>query len=63
MKYEYKVSSVEINNAPKSMADHERFLNKLGQVNWELISIVPVGTGTKGRSIAYFKRPEKGTFV
>ncbi len=31
MKFEYKVSSVEISDAPKSMADQEHFLNKLGE--------------------------------
>ena len=62
MKYEYKVSSVEINDAPKSMGDQERFLNKLGESDWELISIFSTGT-KKNRGVAYFKRPEKKNLI
>ena len=62
MKYEYKVSSVEIGDAPRSMADQERFLNKLGEAGWELVSIFSMG-GKRNRGVAYFRRPVKRTFI
>jgi len=62
MKWEYKVASVEISDAPKSMADQERFLNKLGESEWELVSIFFTG-GKKNRGVAYFRRPEKKAFI
>jgi len=53
--WEYKVMKTEISIwSGKEKTDPEQFLSDLGRDGWELVSVVPTGSGGTTNSLQFF---------